>query len=192
MPGGESDPRDEWLRYPGVTEDQKVLLRRGRTCSSPPVFGAIFLIVAGVLLFLNSLGWLPVRHIWDFWPLVFVWMGVGRLVAARNAGERMLGIFFICAGALVLLFTLHILTIRARDGTWPLALLLILFGSALLIKALQQPVRAPIGFQVAGRGSVDERRSAGRFDGHGRHQTEIGNAEFSGRLCFEFHGERRD
>jgi predicted membrane protein len=154
MPGDDSDPRNEWLRYSGLTEDQKVLLRRhGRVYSSPPVFGAILLIAMGVLLFLNSLGWLPVRHIWDFWPLVFVWIGIGRFLGARNTAERALGIVFVCGGSLVLLFTLHILTIRARDGTWPLALLLILFGAALLMKALQRPVRSPIGFQVTDRGA---------------------------------------
>jgi predicted membrane protein len=143
--GDERDPRDEFLRYAGL-DHQKARLRR--VLNIPPVSFAIFLIAAGVVLFLNSLGWLPVRHIWDYWPLLFVWMGVGRLFRVRDAAGRAFAILFICAGVLVLLFTLHIISIRARDGTWPLALLLILFGASLLIKALQQPVRVPVGFHA--------------------------------------------
>lgn len=148
MPGDESDPRNEWLNYSGLSEDQKRWCGRQRLQNSPPVFGAIFLIAAGILLFLNSLGWLPVRHIWDYWPLIFVWMGMGRFFSARDGAGRVLGIIFVAAGCIALLFTLHLFTIRAKDDSWALALLLMLFGAALLVKSLQAPMRrlpAPIG-----------------------------------------------
>lgn len=154
MAGDEQDSREEFLRHAELNEDRKARVRRGQVVRVSPVAFAVFLIAAGVLLFLNSLGWLPVRHIWDYWPLVFVWMGVGRLFRARDGADRALAMLFICAGTLVLLFTLHIIAIRARDGTWPLALLFIFFGASLLIKALQQPARVAVGFHVPGHASV--------------------------------------
>ncbi|MBV8549774.1 MAG: hypothetical protein JOY54_00635 [Acidobacteriaceae bacterium] len=157
MAGDERNTQNDELRYSRAGETLQALLQKRRKHRSPPLFAAIFLIAAGVLLFLNSLGWLPVRNIWDFWPLIFVWMGLGRLLNAHEPAGRAFGIFFVCVGALILLFTLHVLSITTRNDSWAPALLFILLGFALLFKTLERNARGQrsIGLPISGRYSVD-------------------------------------
>jgi len=157
MSGDERDEQDDWLGYSGLNEREKVWLRKRRKQSAPPVFAAIFLIAAGFFLFLNSLGLLHVRNIWDFWPLVFVWMGVGRLFCDRSPAARAWGILLIAAGAVVLMFTLGVIRLRVHDASWPLALLFILLGFALLINTLERnaKVQRGIGLPTGGKGNED-------------------------------------
>ena len=148
MPGDEHN-EDEWLDYSGLNQREKLRLRKARNrlrrrrrSGAPPLFAAILLIAAGFLLFLNSMGVLHIRDIWEFWPLIFVWIGVGRLFCDRAPAGRAVGLLFIGAGALALLFTLHILNVKLHDGTWPLALLCIVFGFGMLIHALERNATA--------------------------------------------------
>ncbi len=142
MPGDDPNEQDDWLRYSGLSEREKMFLRRRRRQNAPPLFASVVLIAAGILLFLSSLGWLPIRNVWALWPLVLVAMGTGKLFHARNSAERVFGVFIVCAGALLLLLTLHIVAVRLRDPSWPIALLLILLGCALLVKTLERGTRA--------------------------------------------------
>lgn len=116
-----------------------VVSKRGRNRSiASRLFFAIFLIVAGTLLFLGNIGLLPVRDIWDYWPLALVVVGFGKLLNCRTAGGRVFGVLLIVFGALFLLVTLGIFQIRTHDDSWPLSLLLIAFGVAALMKVLDR------------------------------------------------------
>ncbi|HEY3936376.1 MAG TPA: DUF5668 domain-containing protein [Bryobacteraceae bacterium] len=97
---------------------------------------AILLIVAGTLLFLGNLGLLPIHDVWSYSPLLLIALGVLRLSNPRNVSGRVLGIGLICFGTFFLLLNLNIIHIRANDESWPIALLLIVFGTAMLIKVL--------------------------------------------------------
>ena len=139
MPEQQND-HEWWIDYANLDERTKAMLRqRKRRRSSPGsrLFFAIFLIAVGVLLFLDNIGLIPVRNIWDYWPLILVAAGLGRLLNCRHAAGRLVGFFLIAFGALILLITLHIVHIHSRDGTLPVALLLIAFGVALLVKMLE-------------------------------------------------------
>lgn len=139
MPEQQND-HEWWIDYANLDERTKALLRqrkRGRPCTGAGLFFALFLILVGVLLFLDNIGLIPVRNIWDYWPLFIVAAGISRLTSSRDAAGRLFGSFLISIGILVLLVTLHILRIHTRDESWPLALLLIAFGVVLLVKVLQ-------------------------------------------------------
>lgn len=137
---GQQNKDEWWIDYANLDERTKALLRQRRRCGPPTgarVFFAIFLIAAGVLLFLNNIGLIPIRNIWDYWPLLIVGAGLGRLINCRDAAGRVFGLLLTCIGILTLLVTLDILQIHTHDQSWPLALLLIAFGIVLLVKVVQ-------------------------------------------------------
>lgn len=102
----------------------------------PKIVFAVFLIVAGVLLFLANLGLFPVRRVWEFWPLIFVAVGLSRLSNLRRPGSWVIGILFIVLGIIATLFNVGVFRDRSHDGSWPLSLLFIALGAAALIKTL--------------------------------------------------------
>jgi len=133
------DQQDEewWVQYANLDERTKALLRQRRRRNRPArsrLFFAIFLIVVGVVLFLDNIGLIPVRNIWEFWPLILIAAGLGRLTSCRDTAGRGIGVFLVLIGAVMLQITLGIVHIHTRDGSWPLALLMIAFGVALLLK----------------------------------------------------------
>lgn len=128
-----------WFDHANLDERTRAILQRRRRCASPAsrLFFAIFLILVGVLLFLDNVGILRVRNLWNYWPLILVAAGIGRLMNSRDTGARLIGLFLVLLGSVILLVTLGILHIHTRDGSWPVALLLIAFGVSLLVKVLE-------------------------------------------------------
>ncbi len=118
------------LGVPGIT-------RRRCGSAGSRLFVAIFLVVAGTLLFLDNIGVLRVHNIWDYWPLILVAAGVGKLSGCRYTSERLLGVFLILFGLLFLLLSLHVLTVHSWDHSWPFSLLLIALGFVTLIKVVE-------------------------------------------------------
>jgi predicted membrane protein len=87
-------------------------------------------------LFLGNLGILPVRTIWTFSPVVLICVGVARVVRCAGAFGKFFGIFLIVFGTLFLLINLNVLHLRSHDPSWPLSLLLITFGMAMLARRM--------------------------------------------------------
>jgi predicted membrane protein len=107
--------------------------RRGRALGPRLVF-AIFLIVAGTLLFLNNIGLIPVHDIWVYWPLVLVALGVAKLASSYGRVGQVWGIILVAGGALLLAGNLGL--VHLRDNMfWPL--LLIVFGVVVLVQTLE-------------------------------------------------------
>jgi predicted membrane protein len=109
--------------------------RRAGRCGSR-IFFAIFLIVAGTLLFLGNLGLLPIHSFWDLAPIGMIVFGFVRLLQIRRASGRLFGGMLIVFGCLFLLGNLGILHVRLRDGSWLWSILFIVFGIGLLIRVL--------------------------------------------------------
>jgi predicted membrane protein len=101
------------------------------------IFLAVFLIAAGTLLFLGNLGLLPIHSLWDLVPFGMIVLGLIRLLDSPRSSGRLYGGLLIIFGSLFLLVNLGILHVRARDGSWPLSILFIVFGIGLLIKVLE-------------------------------------------------------
>jgi len=126
-PGGPGHPPD-WVWH----------LRKHRGGpNGPRIFFAVFLIVAGTLLFLGNLGLLPIHSLWDLVPIGMIVLGFVRMLQCPRAGGRVYGGLLIIFGVLFLLVNLGVLHISARDGSWPLSILFIVFGIGLLIKVLE-------------------------------------------------------
>jgi hypothetical protein len=110
---------------------------RRRGPNGPRIFFAVFLIVAGTLLFLGNLGLLPIHNLWDLVPFAMIVLGLLRLLQCQRPGGRIFGGLLVVFGILFLLVNLGVLRLHARDESWPLSILFIVFGSGLLIKVLE-------------------------------------------------------
>lgn len=181
---------DWWVDHTNLDEKTKALLRR-RHCGGPlgsRVFFAIFLIGVGVVLFLYNIGLIPVRNIWDYWPVILIAAGIGRLSSTRETGARLIGLFLVLIGAVVLLMTLGIVHIHTRDGSWPIALLLIAFGAAMLIKTLERDAarKQPFGFAApAPPGTIN---SLSDFTVFGGIKRKLETADFQGGVILNVFG----
>jgi predicted membrane protein len=96
-------------------------------------FGVI-LLVLGVMFLLDRLNIVDVGHLGDYWPLIFVAIGVGKVVQPVGSRGRAAGAIFIVIGAW---WTLANLDLVAYDPLhlWPV--ILILIGGSMLWRAMQ-------------------------------------------------------
>lgn len=86
------------------------------------VFG-LFIIAAGTLLTLDNMDVIHIRHLWDYWPVALILVGLTKLAGGRGAG-RGVGLAFAAVGTLLLLDNLDYIRFRLWD-LWPVALILI-------------------------------------------------------------------
>ncbi len=100
---------------------------------------ASVLIVVGTVLFLGNLGLIPHFYIWSFWPLIIIALGISKIFNSSDSGNRLLGFLLSFFGVFFLLISLDLIQIRARDHSWPVSLLLIAFGLAMLVRVLERP-----------------------------------------------------
>jgi uncharacterized membrane protein (UPF0136 family) len=122
------------------------------------IAGAI-LIALGLIYALDSFGVLYAGHVFRYWPLVLVGLGIAKATQSRLPGQRTGGIVLIAVGGVLLLWSLHVVWFRARD-MWPVILLLV--GGSLVWQALSNRRVSAAG---AGEGSPAERALAGAREG---------------------------
>lgn len=131
--------RRQWRRNYGVF-----------TCGRSPVgrmFFAVFLIIAGLALFLDNVGILRLRNIWEYSPLLMVAWGISVIASAGSMTRRYWGAILIVFGVLGTLLNLGVLHLHTRDDSWILALLLIAMGLMALMKTIESnSAPKPIGF----------------------------------------------
>jgi predicted membrane protein len=108
---------------------------------------SVFLIIAGLLLFLCNLGWLPIHNVWDYWPAIFIVFGIARWIEHRSPSSQFWAAAMIIFGSLYLCISVGWLHIRSSGGSLPLAILFIALGVAALTKILDS--RAPVA-QITG------------------------------------------
>jgi predicted membrane protein len=129
--------------------------------TSARLIGAVFLIVAGVALFLNNIGLLPVHDIWRFWPLFLISVGIGKLLGRGTLKDRTWGVIEILFGLLFLSSNLHLFSIRLNDGTWIVGLILVATGVMSLISILDPTPGNFFPYQGFGRRLAFRRRYTG-------------------------------
>jgi predicted membrane protein len=93
-------------------------------------FFAVALIVAGIFLFLDNLGVIPIAHIGAYWPLALVVYGLAAIFHRRTATAAVWSLTLVAGGVLLTLGNLHILRVTG-DVIWPI--LLIAFGVTMLV-----------------------------------------------------------
>ncbi len=171
-PAGSFDP----VRGHDDTSGMYVGRRRHRRSPGSRLFGAIFLIGAGVLLFLDNVGVLPIRNIWDYWPLILIGIGIAKFLGCRSNSQRLVGVLLVGFGSLFLLMNLGVLHIHTRDGSWPLALLLIAFGLIALVKTVESTAGRPrVGFPRVSPGFSESSLDEHAMGGHVKRKLDTPN-----------------
>ncbi len=105
--------------------------RKSYSGNSHFVFGLI-VIAIGVAFLLDNLGILEAREIFRYWPVLLIFLGISRLTSAMSMIGRIIGLFFITAGTLMLLDRMSFIHFHFWDW-WPL--ILILIGGSLLLNS---------------------------------------------------------
>ena len=108
----------------------------------PTLVMAIVLIVAGVLLFLSNVGWLPLHNLWQYWPLIMIAGGISKWLNSSTLYGRTWAVLIVGLGVLYLGLMLGVLHIRRIDGSWTLSLAFIVFGIAALARALDPALQS--------------------------------------------------
>jgi len=104
----------------------------------PPAAGIVFavlIIVAGVLLFLDNLGFYHIYNIWRLWPVALIAVGISKMFESRGAGGRVWAALVTAAGVIFLLDNFGIWQVRWAV-IWPLAL--VGAGLSMLFHAMEQ------------------------------------------------------
>ncbi len=92
----------------------------------------LFIILVGLIGLLNSFGFDTGIDFWDFWPLIFIIIGLGKLMQPAEYRNTYGGLIILAIGVIFQLAALDILDIGFRQ-LWPI--LLILVGAAIIRQA---------------------------------------------------------
>ena len=95
-----------------------------------PVIGGVVFIVAGLFLLMEKLGWIPGGFVLHFWPMIFVLIGLVKVI---YAGGRPTGVVLIALGIFLQLQQIGIIHLNFWD-LWPV--LIIIAGVGMLWQAL--------------------------------------------------------
>lgn len=124
-----------------TTVEQRLERRRQKRCarSNSNWIAGASLVALGTLLFLDNLGVLSGRSVWDaFWPGLLLAFGLWRFSCNRRPSDRVVGLIATVFGAAFLLNTFGVLHFRTREDSWALAILLIVAGTVAMQKALDR------------------------------------------------------
>jgi hypothetical protein len=117
---GKRDPRE----YPPPSPDDwfgKPATQPAPTYRRGPHAGAVLLILAGVLFFLNNTGVIHIGSIFEYWPLVLIAVGVSRFKCSSGP-TRVWSLAVIGIGALFLTHNLGFLYL-SFNMVWPIVLI---------------------------------------------------------------------
>ena len=95
----------------------------------------ILVVIAGLVALLDSLGIEMGINIWDFWPLILIIIGLGKLARPREYRSTSAALIFIVIGLLFQLSTLDIIDFKFGH-LWPI--ILILVGLAILTHSFRR------------------------------------------------------
>jgi hypothetical protein len=99
--------------------------------SVPRLLIGAFLVLIGLLLALDQLGWVEADHLMRFWPVLVVLYGFGIL--QRGGRGVVYGTIVVLIGSWLLLNTLHLLTLAPWQFLWPL--ILVVVGARIVMRS---------------------------------------------------------
>ena len=101
--------------------------------NGPRLVLGLVVIGLGILFTLDKLGYVEAGTLWEYWPVLLMAAGLGRLLQPRGCHGRGFGLVLFLAGALLLLNNLDLLPYRLWDF-WPA--LLVLLGLSMVWRAI--------------------------------------------------------
>jgi predicted membrane protein len=137
-----------------------------RSPSPPRLILGIAIMGLGVVFLLDRLGF-DVGHVWSYWPLVLIAVGLGKLLQSSVGGGRGFGAILVLVGAWLLLENLDLIRYDLFD-LWPVILLLV--GGSLVWRAFRPqrrcfPPPPPSGLTLSPEGVTGEVATSGNTEG---------------------------
>jgi len=111
----------------------------------------LVLVAIGAIFLLGNMGYLDVRQVFVYWPLILIFFGVVRIVESRDNYSHSAGMFWIAIGLLFLLGSLGVIRIALRD-LWPVLLIgvgVLMLWRAILVSRERARLRSPDSGQPA-------------------------------------------
>lgn len=125
--------------------------RRAERGMTSQVLMGLLVIAVGLLFLLDNLDVIEIHHALSFWPLVFIFAGVAKLLDTSTPNGYLVGLAGIGIGTVMILNRLGIIDVSWRMA-WPLVLIL---GGAMVV------YRAMSGQRVGVHGVVDDKLADG-------------------------------
>ncbi|MEM6454941.1 MAG: DUF5668 domain-containing protein [Acidobacteriota bacterium] len=107
-----------------MSDDRSLIQTDPGLAFSPRVFFGFGLIALGVLFTLDNLGWIEADNLFDYWPLILIAVGLGKLLWPGSRSGRMSGAVFTGLGVLILGANLELWSISVFD-LWPLVIVVV-------------------------------------------------------------------
>ena len=129
---------------------------RNRGCRRRPnALFSVFLIVAGILLFLANLNLLPisVHQVWQLWPLILVGVGLSGIFSRKSPRSFLFGGLLAVFGVIFTLVSLGIVPVHIHDDSWPLSMLFLALGIGGLARVMDGGSRRGSGPDFAAEGT---------------------------------------
>ena len=93
----------------------------------------LVVIAIGVLFTLDRLGYVDAGDFWEYWPVLLIAIGIGRVLEPRGTHERGFGVVLILLGVWFLLSNLDVIHLTFGD-VWPI--LLVVLGVMMVWRAI--------------------------------------------------------
>ncbi|HVN76123.1 MAG TPA: DUF5668 domain-containing protein [Thermoanaerobaculaceae bacterium] len=106
--------------------------------NGPRLVLGLIVIGLGILFTLDKLGYVDAGRYWDYWPILLIAAGLGRVLQPRACHGRGFGVVLIVVGALFLASNFDLLPYRVWD-LWPL--LLVIIGGSMVWRAMGRSSR---------------------------------------------------
>ncbi|HQT94488.1 MAG: hypothetical protein B7Z68_05825 [Acidobacteria bacterium 21-70-11] len=104
--------------------------------NAPRLILGLLIIGLGILFTLDKLGYVDAGSVWQYWPVVLIAVGLGRVLQPRACHGRGFGVVLIVVGAWILLFNVGVINHDVWDY-WPI--LLVLLGISMVFRAVGGP-----------------------------------------------------
>lgn len=108
----------------------------GHTGSHGHIVMGIIVLSIGVLFLLENLGYFYIGNIWQFWPVILIAVGIGRILDSRSLHSVVWGAIVGGVGAILLSDNLGYLPWPLWHFFWPA--MLILWGALILLKGFER------------------------------------------------------
>ncbi len=87
----------------------------------------LLVIAAGVILVLQNMGVIINVHIWDYWPVILIFIGLGKILTPSAYRHIFGGLIILSIGVLILLRNLEVIRFDIGD-LWPVFLIFVGFA----------------------------------------------------------------
>jgi predicted membrane protein len=105
---------------------------RGMHGASGGVVAGAIIVAVGLVLLLDNMGIMHADHLWKFWPVILIAVGVGRIIECQRPAALIWGGMLCLIGGGFLLDNLNIISF-GFNMIWPVAV--IAFGISMLLKS---------------------------------------------------------